>query len=572
MSFIFPLIFAVFLVVVSGVILAMKFFFPHHRKISLFMYIIGWIPFFYAVFNRKKDFLEYQQIIHTWIALFWVHILFLLAIVLTSYVLFILFPLARNEFVNKEYEESISLILEDRKKLLNLNESFKKLFNDKMNSFFQLDLKNNPSKKKEEIEEFWFEFLEAMFKIRMFRNRYKTFFVLNSEKDKNLYKEAFLNGYYAFTMQNFYSLKISKLVTDINMKTFLNQDNKEQGFSIGMLSKITNNLTKFSELIPLNIGRIFYSILKRDELIPLNIKKDIDVFLRSTDENTSFYAKLIIVKPLSFVENTAYKLWYPIQKRLALRISKIKISLRKNLINERVINKYRDKFEPCDIFLERKEWRITNIGIPGFWTHSAMYLGEMSDLDGFFNGIKDLNGVSFSKYVENNFPNIFYKFSSNDENKFKFSVIESARDGVVFTSLEYTTKADSLAVLRLKKLSKEQKFKIILNAFKYYGTPYDFNYSFARYDGILCSELIYKSYQGISNINIDLDYINGEPIVTPNMFAKKFAKEYNTKNEELKLVLFLDGDEKGRIANRKGRRDFIETWRRPMWHIVKDYF
>ncbi len=572
MSFAFALLFAFLLVLASGAILAMKFFFPHHRKVSFVLYVIGFIPFFYAIYEKKQDLLEYQEIAHAWISIFWVHALFLLVILFVSYVLFVLFPLSKNAFVNMDFDKIIKIMSKDRQTLFELNNILKSKFEKIDEDFFELNLEKISIDKKEKMEKFWFEYLEIMFKIRMLRNKYKTFFVLDSNKFKNLYKEAFLNGYYAFTMQNFYSLQLYKHVKDNNMKTFLNQNNQDAGFSVNMFDKTVDSLTKFSEIIRLNIGRIFFKILKNEKLVPLDLEKNINFFLSTVDKNTSFYARLLIVKPLKLVEKIAYKFWYPVQKRLAIRISKIKTTLRENHINEKVINRYRNEFKPCDIFLERKEWRITNIGIPGFWTHSAMYLGKLSELDKFFDGTKELNGSKFSEYIKHNFPEVFKKIIDKDKNNFEFSVIESIRDGVVFTSLEYSANVDSLAVLRVKNLSKSQRLKIVLNAFKYYGTPYDFNYSFTRYDGMLCSELIYKSYQGVSNMNVEFEYINGEPVVTPNMFAKKFAKEYNTKSEELKLVLFLDGDEKDKIARKKGKKSFVETWKRPMWHIVKDYF
>ncbi len=572
MNFVFLLIITLILVIASGIILAMKAFFPNHRKIALVLYVTSWIFFLWAVSKRIEELLTYKQIIYAWVSVYWIHGLFLLLIMFFSYILFVLFPLSRNEFVNKDFDEIIDEIIKDREILFELNKSLKEKFDNLETDFFVLDLKKNIKERKEKLEEFWFDYIEKIFKIRMLRNKYRTFFVLDSTETKNLYKEAFLNGYYAFTMQHFYTLILSSRVRDKNMKTFLNQDNRSKGFSIDMFDRLTSKLTNFSELLRLNMGRLFYKILKRNDTIEEKIRKDIDGFLKNVDKNMSFYARLIIVKPLNVIEGTLYKLWYPIQKSLAVRVSKIKITLRQNHINEKLIRKYKNKFKPCDVFLERREWCMTNIGIPGFWTHSALYLGTLEELDVFFRGIKKLKGMKFSEYLEINFPKIYKDFNKKDEHGFNLSTLEAIKDGVIFTSLEYTASVDSLVVLRVKQLSKEQRLEIILNAFKYHGTPYDFNFSFAREDGLLCSELVYKSFQEVLDLGLDFTYINGEPIITPNMFAKKFANEYHKKNSKFKLVLFLDGDEKEKIAHKKGEKEFLETWERPSWHVVKDYF
>ena len=49
------------------------------------------------------------------------------------------------------------------------------------------------------------------------------------------------------------------------------------------------------------------------------------------------------------------------------------------------------------------------------------------------------------------------------------------------------------------------------------------------------------------------------------------CQEFGTAAQELDLVLFLDGNEVEATAVRREEGAFRTSWRRPKWHILKDY-
>jgi len=120
-------------------------------------------------------------------------------------------------------------------------------------------------------------------------------------------------------------------------------------------------------------------------------------------------------------------------------------------------------------------------------------------------------------------------------------------------------------------LSKSDRLKVVLQAMSHFGKPYDFNFTFVTDDALVCSELVYKSYQDVPQLSIELQEVNGRPLISPNTFAEVFASEYGTERKQFELVLFLDGNEKTGKAEEKNADEFSTTWQRPKWHIANDF-
>ena len=80
-------------------------------------------------------------------------------------------------------------------------------------------------------------------------------------------------------------------------------------------------------------------------------------------------------------------------------------------------------------------------------------------------------------------------------------VIESISEGVSFSSLSEATLADYIAVLR-PRLSEKEKAQAIRDAFSHQGKPYDFEFDFFSSDKLVCTELVYRSYEGLLHFEL----------------------------------------------------------------------
>lgn len=551
-------------------IFATKFLFPYHRFIALTIYAIGWIPFLYSISLKRQLIIQHQETVTSFFSAFWIHIVFGIVMIVSLYVFLVLFPAAKSPFIGLPDEEVALRLSEDETLIQYLDKKLANLFQTaKEQDVFTTDFSNISGEEKENLKIFWTTYLETLIELDLLKERYKTFYQLNAVTKNELHKKAFHNGYAAFLAQHYYTLQVQKKTEGNNgIRTYFNEGIPEQGIESDTYIRLQNKLTDPDELLRLNTGRAYNAVLNNGAS-PLT--ELIDKYLLGVDDSIHSYSHLIADKPLSFLERNSFKLWFPVQKQSAINISYVRTTSRDYHITAEQINQYREHLEPGDILLERREWHATNVGIPGYWTHSALYIGSLDFLNTHFANFAALEGKTFAEFMEEHYPDAYKQMLENDENGYKYSVIESKRPGVILMSLEGSANADSLGVLRVKKLDLEKQFKIVTQALDHFGKPYDFDFNFVTDNAMVCSELVYKAYQDISELSIEPQEFNGRLIVSPNQFAEKFADQLGSDSAEMELVLFLDGNEKEQAAIEKGADEFLTTWKRPKWHIANDF-
>ena len=233
------------------------------------------------------------------------------------------------------------------------------------------------------------------------------------------------------------------------------------------------------------------------------------------------------------------------------------------------------QLEPGDVLLQRREWYLTNAGIPGFWTHAALYVGTPAERSAFFDDeavrvwAAESGATDFEALLKLSRPEA-YAASLKPDGSQPARVLEAIADGVVFTSIEHSAAADSMVVLR-PRLSKIERAVALLRAFEYAGRPYDYDFDFRTDAALVCSELIFKSYEPgalTRGLDLDLQWVSGRPMITPNEMARRFALTRHDEERPFDFVLMLDGSERSGDAHPATADVFATSWRRPKWHIV----
>jgi hypothetical protein len=145
---------------------------------------------------------------------------------------------------------------------------------------------------------------------------------------------------------------------------------------------------------------------------------------------------------------------------------------------------------PGDVLITRKEHAATNYFLPGYWKHAALYLGTPAAL----------TRLGISKH-ENVRPR-WSRLLSPDEPRPR-RVLEAMKDGVWIRSVASPLAADAIAAIR-PRLPRNDVAAALARGLSHEGKPYDFDFDFTRADRLVCTEVVYRTYEGIGGISFML--------------------------------------------------------------------
>jgi hypothetical protein len=161
---------------------------------------------------------------------------------------------------------------------------------------------------------------------------------------------------------------------------------------------------------------------------------------------------------------------------------------------------------PGDVLVVRKEFAATNYFLPGHWPHVALYIGTAGDLASL--GIADhplvrprlpaLESATDTTAVLA--PNPAHSWANGSEHP---CVLEAMKDGVRIRSINSPFNSDSVVIVR-PKLEAGHIAAAIAQALMHEGKPYDFDFDFCASHRLVCTEVIYRSYDGIGGIQFEL--------------------------------------------------------------------
>lgn len=167
---------------------------------------------------------------------------------------------------------------------------------------------------------------------------------------------------------------------------------------------------------------------------------------------------------------------------------------------------------PGDVFITRHDDALSNLFLPGFWPHGALYLGTTQD-----------------------FPLDFNQLPPADESAAWF--LEAKKDGVKIRPSSETLSVDSLVVLRPPLAESDLQYAL-QRSLTHRGKPYDFLFDFRTADRLVCTEVVYRGFHGIAPIHFHLREVGGR-LCLP---AEEFLDQALACGFEIILTAGLGGD------------------------------
>ena len=145
-----------------------------------------------------------------------------------------------------------------------------------------------------------------------------------------------------------------------------------------------------------------------------------------------------------------------------LKIPFVKPSQASKRVSAETIATLKRILQPGDVFVTRHDDAMSNLFLPGYWPHSALWLGA-----------KDAN------------------------------ILEAKKDGVLLRDIEETLQVDAVVVIR-PNLTPKQIEGAITRGRSHTGKQYDFVFDFRTTNRIVCTEVIYRTYHGVGSIDFKL--------------------------------------------------------------------
>lgn len=157
-------------------------------------------------------------------------------------------------------------------------------------------------------------------------------------------------------------------------------------------------------------------------------------------------------------------------------IAELRNRWRRKRVTPRVRKRLQGLLRPGDVIITRHDDAVSNLFLPGFWPHAALYIGTAEERAALSvtGGPQDLA-----------------------------CVLEARKDGVLYRTLEDTLGVDCCTVLR-PSLSDDDRSRALVRALTHEGKLYDFEFDFTRSDKLACTEVVYRTFHRIGPIVFSL--------------------------------------------------------------------
>lgn len=431
------------------------------------------------------------------------------------------------------------------------------------------------------LRERWWQVFDPMLAIDEIKDRYHAWYGLDYLKQPRLHARAFALSFAGLCAQADAGLRLlDALESKPVLTTLFDEAMPSVGLPARTWSALHARIARVRDLFFIPFGGQWY-----DDWIRPKLTDDTELgSLLAALEKLRGEARQKVLTPSArafenktdVVKNELFVRWFPLQHDFAEWAGDTRFAKEtRHLIDDAQLATFRSKLRPGDVIVERRNWYLSNVGLPGFWPHAALYLGTQAEileaLQGEPSVIRAFEG-NLAGHFEKLAPKAWASLAERDASGHECRVIEAVSEGVVSSSLEHSCAADYVAALR-PRLPALLRVRAIERALKFWGRPYDFNFDFLTDDQLVCSELVMKAYepQTAEDQGLRVPYVElvGRRAVPPTSLVQTFRDERGQKEPQLEFVYFLEGREREKRAVVADADALAATVTRPKWDIVQ---
>lgn len=381
---------------------------------------------------------------------------------------------------------------------------------------------------------------------------------------------------------------VGPLLDSPNAKKFLDAPHPELGLAEGSLSHLREDLLGSRDEARVVAGETYLRALAtglgaRNEAASLGVAwlwSDVDRHLSTIAAVAPIdRAELTVRADSQLLKRSVRRVWFPIQKEVAETMGDVRTRrIGWYLIPPEQQEEADKLLVPGDILVARKNWYLSNVGLPGFWPHGILYVGDpdklaaWSDDDGIRAWLEERTGqdLSFPEWLAHRFPTEWarYRLGVDDH---PVRVIEAISEGVVLNSFPHVA-GDYLGAVRPRR-DKVAKAQAIEEAFAQLGKPYDFDFDFATDHAVVCTELVWRAWRpapGKEGVEIPLVRTAGRSTLPANEVVAFYDRQADAGDARvLDFVLFIDAREKEQVTAFSDEAAFRASWKRTKWDFAQ---
>ncbi len=437
----------------------------------------------------------------------------------------------------------------------------------------------------------WGSFLDAAIaldELRRFHEDFYRFDLSRMERSRHLKSFLVTFGSELALFENASDL-LSLIGKNENVERFLNVPRPERGIEGGSVTRMREELSGLTDLGRVSAGKRYLSYLEqvhqaRSELAGESFSwlwDEVEHYVgRAERRGTVGAVSLSVSSDFAPILGDVKRMTFPVQKEVAewMGDTRLKRPAGHYLVSPAQAEAMEEGLEPGDVLLSRKNWYLSNLGLPGFWPHAILYVGSNEVLSSSFDSDPDVRewvrrasggDIPFSRYLEESYPLAWERRASTGADEPRLSVVEAVSEGVIQNSL-HGASGDFIAALR-PRLSPLAKAQAIHKAFSFLDRPYDFDFDFATDHALVCTEVVWRAYRATGDgLDLDLRPIAGRLTLPANEIARSFLDDRIKEERRFDFVYYLEGREREDRAAVAGVERFLATVNRSKWDFADE--